>query len=101
MVPLAWAAPLCSNWGVISPLPFPAWLLPWAPLSSRSVLILLGDALWFHSHLMQQPVPRHDHQRVPLRQILIPHLLLSMVCSFWGEKQSRASPSILLPPHRQ
>jgi len=51
-------------------------------------------------HLEQQPVPGHDHQRVPLRQVLIPHLLMRVVGSFCRRKRrvEHHSPPCCCPP---
>lgn len=37
-------------------------------------------------HLMHQPVPRHDHQRIPAPQLLNPHQLPGVVPMLCGDR---------------
>lgn len=97
---LPWVFSLCCSF-LSTALRTP--LLPPAPLSSQL------RAPSCPSHLVEQPVPGHHHQRVPLRQVLLPHLLLRVVGSLCGGKQRElsavlrasalpaATPGVLIP----
>lgn len=45
---------------------------------------LMTFTLWKWKHLKQQPVPGHDHQGVPLRQVGLLHQLPRVVLVLWG-----------------